>query len=449
VLLEHPNVAEAVVFAMPESRLGEEVAAAIVLRHPRPTAANDIRKFAASRLSYSKIPRQLVFLGEIPKGPTGKLQRIGLAARLGMPREEQQENVPSYETRTPLEDVFATMWAQIVGRERIGPDDNFFEVGGDSLAAMELIAAIEQVTGQRITIATLFQAQTIRQLAAIVSRHDSGGQSYVVPLQGKGLKQPFFCVEAGPRYLGLAHLLGPDRPFLGLIYPAAIATSIEAIAEFSVKSIRAVQPDGPYFVGGWCSGGLIAYEIAQQLLRLGQDVALLVMFDAVNPGRLDDLSISHAVFVRADEFFRKIWFHLRSMTRLEFGDLPDYFLERVRNFWHTLTRRTWAAQIGTKVIRPVLRSKLPNIYFVAKRYRPKPYPGRVLLFRRGLRPISRYLDWRLGWGGVIKGPVDVVEVEGGHSDMFDEPGVRRTAAALAEGLRGHAQDEDQQRARNG
>ena len=181
----------------------------------------------------------------------------------------------------------------------------------------------------------------------------------------------------------------------------------------------------------------------------GPNLFHLFLFDSVNPGRLDGLSMMHAVLVRTDEFLRKVWFHLRSMTRLEFGELRAYFLERLWNFWHTLTRRTWAARVGTKVFSPGLRSELPNMYFVGQRYRPKPYTGRVLLFRRGLRPISRYLDWRLGWGGVLSGPIDVVEIEGGHSNMFDEPGVRRTAAALAASLQGHAQDENRQPIRNG
>src|SRR5262245_46909565 len=124
----------------------------------------------------------------------------------------------------------------------------------------------------------------------------------------------------------------------------------------SQRCLRAAQPAGDRF------------------LRLG--VALLVLFDAVNPGRLDGLSMMHAVLVRTDEFLRKIWFHLRSMTRLEFGELRAYFLERLWNFWHTLTRRTWAARVGTKVFPPSLRSELPNMYFVGQRYRPKPYTGR-------------------------------------------------------------------------
>jgi thioesterase domain-containing protein len=224
-----------------------------------------------------------------------------------------------------------------------------------------------------------------------------------------------------------------------LLHPDSIATSIEATAEYSVKLIRAVQPSGPYFVGGWCAAGLIAYEIAQQLQVQGQEVALLVLFDSVNPGRLDGLSVMHLMFVQADELCRKICFHLLSMTRLEFGHLPAYFLERLQNVWHTLTRRTWPARVSREFLRSVLRREPPNMYAMGRRYRPKPYNGRVVLFRRSLRAISKYLDWKLGWGGVIAGELDVVEIQGGHDDMFNEPGVQRTAATLAAYLRDHPQ----------
>jgi acyl-CoA synthetase (AMP-forming)/AMP-acid ligase II/thioesterase domain-containing protein/acyl carrier protein len=447
VLLDHPNVAEAVVFAMPESRLGEDVAAAIVLRDPRPAAETEIREFASRQLSHFKVPRQVVLLDEIPRGPTGKPQRVGLAAKLGLiaPREEHRENVPMRESHTQLEDVLATMWAHIIGTERVGLHDNFFEIGGDSLAAMEMIAGIEQVTGRRLTVAALFQAPTIKQLAAFIEESDPVWQPYVVPIRGGGSQPPFFCVDGGPRYLSLARRLCTDRPILGLLHPNAIATSIKAMAEFSVKSIRAVQPEGPYFVAGWCASGLIAYEIAQQLRAQGQEVALLVLFDAVNPGRLDRLSVMRTIFVQADELCRKIWFHLRSMTRLDFGDLRAYFLERLKNVWHTLTRRTWPARATIEFLRPVLRRQPPNMHVMGRRYRPKPYNGRVVLVRRSLRAISRYLDWQLGWGGVIAGEFDVVEIQGGHGDMFDEREVQRTAAKLAAYLRDHPRSEHQGR----
>jgi acyl-CoA synthetase (AMP-forming)/AMP-acid ligase II/thioesterase domain-containing protein/aryl carrier-like protein len=433
VLLDHSNVAEAVVFAMPDTRLGEEVAAAIVLREPRASAETEIREFVSRQLSYFKVPRRLVFLDKIPKGPTGKPHRVGLAAELGLvePRKAHRKDVPLDALRTELEDVFATMWARIIGIERVSVDDNFFEIGGDSLAAMEAIAGTEQVTGQRLTIAALFEAPTITQFAALIEQSDPRGQSYVIPIQGNGSKPPLFCVDAGPRYLRLAEYLGTDRPFLGLLHPNAVATTIEAMAEFSVKTIRAVQPDGPYFISGWCAAGLTAYEIAQQLRAQGQEVALLVLFDAVNPGRLDKLSVIHAIFVQADELCRKIWFHLCWITQLEFGEVPAYFLARLKNVWHTLTRRTGPARVTTEFFRQVFLRQPPNMYLMGRRYRPKSYDGRVVLVRRSLRAISKYLDWKLGWGDVIAGEFDVVEIEGGHGDMFDEPQVQCTAARLA------------------
>jgi oxalate---CoA ligase len=436
VLLGHPNVAEAVAFAIPEQRLGEEVAAAVVLRSPMPSAPTEIREFASRQLSYFKVPRQIVLLNKIPKGPTGKPQRVGMATKLGlMAHREERGEYAIEESRTQLEDVLAAMCARIIGLERVSLHDNFFEIGGDSLAAIELLAGIKQITTRDLTISALFQAPTVKLLAARIEQCGGEWHPYVVPIQGKGSRPPFFCVEAGPRYLSLARRLGTDRPFMGLVHPDTIATGIETLAEFNVKSIRAVQPEGPYFIGGWCTAGLVAYEMAQQLRARGQEVRLLVLFDSVNPSRLDGLSVMHANLVQGDELCRKIWFHLRSMARLEFKRLPAYFCARFKNVWHTLTRRTWLARTGMAFRRPVFEREYPAMYLMGKRYRPKPYEGAVLLFRRSLRPISKYLDEKLAWGDLIVGKFDVVEVQGGHDDMFNEPHVERTAGELAARLR--------------
>src|SRR5262249_22584657 len=216
--------------------------------------------------------------------------------------------------------------------------------------------------GKGLTIAALFEAPTIKQLVAFIEQDHPGWLPHVVPIQGKGSRPPFFCVEAGPDYLSLTRRLGTDQPFLGLLYLNILPTSLEAVAEFNVRSIRAVQPEGPYFIGGWCTAGLTAYEMAQQLRARGQEVALLVLFDTINPGRLDKLSAIQAIFVRADEFCRKIWFHLRMMTRLKFGDLRTYFLERLKGVWRTLLKRTWLSRVTAKIVPPpVLPYRLSNI----------------------------------------------------------------------------------------
>jgi thioesterase domain-containing protein len=130
--------------------------------------------------------------------------------------------------------------------------------------------------------------------------------------------------------------------------------------------------------------------------------------------------------------------------RLDFDDVPAYFLERLQNVWHTLTRRTRPARATAEFLRPVLR-RLPsdNMHLIGRRYRPKPYTGRVVLVRRSLRAISRYLDSKLGWEGVIGGEFEIVEIQGGHSDMFNEPQVQCTAATLAAYLQDRSRSEHQ------
>jgi thioesterase domain-containing protein/aryl carrier-like protein len=436
VLLDHPDVSEAVVFAIPESRLGKVVGAAVVLREPNVAAEIE---FASGKLSYFKVPQRIAVLDSIPKGPTGKLQRIGLAAQLGLtaPLDAPSHSTMMQRSRTQLEDLLAAMWARIIGIEKIGLDDDFFELGGDSLAAMELVTGMGQVTGQELTIAALFKAPTIRQFAALIEQRHPGGYQCVVPIQSSGSEPPFFCVDGGPRYRNLARRLGTKRPFLGLIYPPDVATSVEAIAEFCVRSILTVQPDGPYLVGGWCTAGLIAYEIAQQLRAQGREVALLVLFDAVNPGRLDGLSSPRVFAVQADELCRKVLFHLRSVTRLELGDVSDYLFERLKAVWHTATKRSWPARAAVQLFHQVSGTEPLSLYLLGRRYRPTPYDGRVVLVRRSLRAISAYLVCKLGWGALINGELDVLQVPGGHSEMFDEPQVRATAGGLTLHLGDH------------
>ena len=133
VLLEHPAVAQAVAFALPDARLGEDVAAAVVLREATTVAEGELREFAARRLADFKVPRRILFLDAIPKGPTGKLQRIGLAERLGLTQAAAltEETVPYTPPRTPTEEALAAIWRQVLRVERVGAEDGFLQLGGD------------------------------------------------------------------------------------------------------------------------------------------------------------------------------------------------------------------------------------------------------------------------------------------------------------------------------
>jgi acyl-CoA synthetase (AMP-forming)/AMP-acid ligase II len=177
VLLDHPAVAEAVAFAAPDARLGEEVAAAVVLHKNDSATAQDLRRFAADRLADFKVPRHVLILEEIPKGPTGKPQRVGLAQKLGLTAavrvspERQAEFSPP---RTGLEELLAGIWGAVLGLQRVGIHDHFLELGGDSMLATQVLSRVLAATQAAVPLTSFFETPTVAGLAAAVTRHRAG-----------------------------------------------------------------------------------------------------------------------------------------------------------------------------------------------------------------------------------------------------------------------------------
>lgn len=171
VLLDHPAVAQATTFAIPDATLGEEVGAAIVMREGAEASAGEIRAFAASRLADFKVPRQVVFVEEIPKGPTGKPQRISLAEKLGLTEGSGagQRATDFVAPRTPLEKILTEIGAQVLGLERIGVNDNFFALGGHSLSASRFFSRVREVLQVQLPMRRLFETPTVAGLSVAVA----------------------------------------------------------------------------------------------------------------------------------------------------------------------------------------------------------------------------------------------------------------------------------------
>jgi acyl carrier protein len=169
VLIDHPAVEQAVTFAVPHPQLGEDVGAALVLRRGSAVSELEIREFAAERLAYFKVPRWIRFLDEIPKGPTGKLQRIGLANRLGV--EPVVEERPEYvEPVTTCERSLAHIWREVLKQDRIGLNDSFLALGGDSILATRVVARIRESFNSEISLLAFFNAQSLAHLAQVVGQ---------------------------------------------------------------------------------------------------------------------------------------------------------------------------------------------------------------------------------------------------------------------------------------
>jgi acyl-CoA synthetase (AMP-forming)/AMP-acid ligase II/thioesterase domain-containing protein len=459
VLLEHPAVAQVAVFAIPHAQLGEDVAAAIVLREKASATAGEIREFAAARVVGFKVPRRVVFVSEIPRSATGKVQRSGLAAKLGLmvpghiqPAEKTRFTAP----RTPVETKLADIWAHVLGLGRVGVNDDFFELGGHSLQAAHLFAQIAQVFGKNLPLSILFQAPTVEQLAGIISQEgQSTAWSSLVAIQPAGSNPPFFCVHGHGgdilRLRDLARHLGLDQPFYGLQAQGldekqARHSRIEEMAAHYVQEIRTLQPEGPYFLGGYCFGGKVAFEMAQQLYTQGQKVALLAMFNAYAPGYPKSLPWVER------RIKQRIHYHVGNLRGLRLKEKLHYFSEKRKKIKVRMERRikritnTYKLYLGIEG--PTLRALrgVAEANILASRdYVPKVYPGRITLFRSSKLPQEYYDELHMGWSGLAAQGMDIHHVPGDSGAIVFEPRVRFLAAQLRACLQ-EAQATDPKRA---
>jgi amino acid adenylation domain-containing protein len=253
-------------------------------------ALDDLRRALAAKLPDYMVPADFVVLETLPILPSGKLDRRALPAP--SPRRGPGSGEAGYVApRSPLEEMLAGLWSEVLGVERVGVRDSFFALGGHSLLAVRLMARIRERCGRELPLATLFRAATIERLAALLLAGTAPATRMAVveltpPVNGFRA-QPFFCVHpAGGNvlcYAELARALGPDQPFYGLQLPdlevLGPSPTVEALAAHYVAALAAVVPSGPYSLGGWSLGGAIAYEMARQLRAAGHEIDLLALID--------------------------------------------------------------------------------------------------------------------------------------------------------------------------
>jgi amino acid adenylation domain-containing protein len=270
----------------------------------------DLRAFLSERLPDYMLPSAFVLLDALPLTANGKLDHRALPA----PDNARASDSAAVAPRTVVESQLAQIWQELLNIAPIGVTDNFFELGGHSLLAVRLMAQIRQQFSRDLPLSALFQGATIEQLALLLDRPaDDRAWSPLVAIQPAGAQRPFFAVHPiGGNvlcYTDLARALGPDQPFYGLqaIDPAEAADQevrVEDMAASYIAALRTIQPHGPYQLGGWSFGGLVAFEMAQQLRRQGQEVGVLALLDSSPPatfGTPDNITDAMALAVLARE----------------------------------------------------------------------------------------------------------------------------------------------------
>ena len=449
-LLRHPDVSEAVAFAVPHPRLGENVAAAVVLREGASTTSRALGKFAARHLAYHKVPQQILVLPEIPRGPTGKYQRTSLARTLGL-TEDAGRALARGEVIAPrdaLESRLVAIWERLLNVRPIGVTDDFFALGGDSLLAVQLLAEFEREFGTRYPDALLYRASTVEQLAALMREYDASVRRErvsIVPLKRGGSMPPLFiCLHVGKigatAYRHLARQLDDEQPLIGvqsrgLDYRGIPQRRLTGIAADYVAAITAEQPVGPYYLAGHSAAGVIAYEVAQQLIARGQAVAFLGLIDSLCPPppktwreRLRGIvaparkgprpSAGARLVTLARSLVTRFEPHARALAAQLFGWAAPSLRRRSRRepIWITVAAAAACAN-----------------------YRPRPYRGRLTLFR-ATESIAKSgpndsPNSPFGWHRYAGDGIDEFRVTGHHSSILKGGGPGSLASALESSLR--------------
>lgn len=370
----------------------------------RAAFAEEVLSHVKPRLPEALLPATVNPVAHMPLTPAGKPDR----KRLPPPVVSSTDRAAFVGPRTPTERMLAELWCHVLKLDDVGVHDNFFSLGGHSLLGIQLFTRVEKRTGRRLPIRTLFQAPTIAELAIALEREAPAPSNWrhLSAIQPEGRRTPFFCVQGDEAHVYLPKLLGGDQPFYGFGHQgedgqAIEHTSVEDIAATYLKELRNARPHGPYVLGGYSFGGIVAYEMARQLTALGETVPLLVLLDAYAPAE-----------------------GLRSATAEERLHMP---LKR----W--VMRRLIARHLrrGT-IIPPALRHfHIIDTYGKATRaYTPGPYTGNVLLLRAEGSPGTP----DLGWNALVSGGVEVRTVPGDHYSVIKEPYVRVLAANLLAAL---------------
>ena len=376
-------------------------------------AALGLREFLASELPEYMVPAQLVALAELPVLPNGKIDRKSLPApRGGSPESANRASLPPCDG---VEAQLGAIWNDLLGY-KVGVHENFLNSGRDSLLALVLVERIERELGVRVSLAALLKAPTIELQANLIRGPRSAKMPRLAEVQPNGSRPPLFWVHAELRFRSVARNLGFDQPVLGLqLGETGRLATVGAMASYHIETIRERQTHGPYHLAGFCAAGLVAYEVAQQLMAAGEEVALLALVDTPGPVRRSRRQNWHEHAVRFLAADRARWKQLAERAHA----LRRLFERRV---WHLLYRYGLPFE---GLMRESIRRSAPDEFLpviaAARSYTPQVYPGRLTLFRRPLEELDLGQNGDFGWSGMALGGLDIVEIPTSHVDMPEDP----------------------------
>ena len=452
-ILTCPGVAQAAATWFASAAGPRSIVAAVVPQAGRTLTPAAVHTWMAARLSPQMIPSRWLFVDALPRAPSGKVDRKAIRQRA----TDRQEAAPAGSSRplSPTEADLAGIWRRLLNLPGIAPEDHFFSIGGDSLAAVRMITEAEERFRIKLPVQAVFEAPTLARLAArIDTAQTETGTGYIFPLVEAGAGRPIFFSNVDLK-MAAPHAWRIDAPLYCISHWAqgsgfVQAKTVEELASIHLAAMRAVQPHGPYRLAGFSFGGIVAFEMAQQLQRAGETIDLLFLLDPMHPFRSEHAPGGHAMegFVTPlDETWTgRIRRHVRNMAGNP-RKIGAYVGEKVR--WHARNSpaKQWLiyklVHLHAKRPNPISRlivpqDRWPAFWYAIRRmahsYVARRFDGPLLAVFPDHG--ERYTTWK----GVF-GPAATVKIVAAPHDQLFEPAVREEwleslAHALNDGRRG-------------
>lgn len=411
----HKTVREAVVVAYEKSPNEKQLVAYLVPDSSVHLSTHQLRDFLKQKLPEHMIPSTFVWLDEWPMTPNGKLDRHALP----QPRpSELDRSGHSALPRDRIELELCHLWENLLNVSRVGPHDNFFELGGDSFLAARICTAIASLYGHQLPLRVFFDAPTVESISTILRVEGRQPEwSAIVPIQPQGALSPLFYfppLNTVLSFYPLTATLGNDQPVYGLLASPRgdhnPFSRIEDEAAYYVEQICTIQPHGPYYLAGWSYGGITAFETAQQLLARSQSIAFLGVMDTG---------------FQFTDWRARVGYYRRRLSYLAGLNARDQ-ITRFINHARFPGQRAEAEADGLSSLAGIDPTLLPGNDYRGDRirkshYRPRMFPGRVVLFRTRDNAPHQARDPLKGWERLARGGVEVYDIDGEHGSIMNEP----------------------------
>jgi amino acid adenylation domain-containing protein len=393
----HPLIEDAVVILKDDN--GDKKIIGFYLSNTNLTEA-EVKTFLRKTLPDFMIPVYLIKKESFPLTSNGKINRQALA---NSTKNYIKANKTFEFAFSATEEKLVAIFEETLGRDGISITDNFFELGGHSLLATKVMAKIERAFGQNYPLSILFEAPTIKELSKVIKGDSEIKKTGIISIQPKGNKPPLFLLPGYLFYHNLAKYLGDDQPLYGF-EPLNIDRTEEVAAMF-IKQMKQIQPTGPYFIGGFCASGIIAYEVAQQLTAAGDEIGLLSLFEVYTP----DVTVSKA----SKKYLSDKFAHWKAAFSY------NSFRAKIKLIYNE----------SQKLLQYFLLNQFRSMI---SDYKLKPYDGKIVLFKALDEIVSSSSpDPYMGWNRYCSAHnITLIKIPGNHNTLFKEPYIAITAAQI-------------------